>query len=284
MVKEKKEEKNLEIILVDDNDDFCSLITEHLNNQANMQVTATASNGEEGVELIKEYEPDILLLDIIMPQLDGVGVMEKINNLETKDMKIIILTAFGQEELTHQLVELGADYYLMKPFSLNTLVKRINQVINQDKNAEKETEKLIISREEKENYNVKNNEKQKTKDKQDNDLSVQITRVLHKLGVPAHIKGYLYLRKSIELVIKNIELMGAVTKELYPQVADEFNTTPNRVERAIRHAIEVTWKRGNISALNEYFGATVSPESGKATNSQFIAKIADKFRVEMNIT
>ncbi|MFW5985295.1 MAG: sporulation transcription factor Spo0A [Halanaerobiaceae bacterium] len=275
-------EKELKLILIDDNENFCHLISEHLAKQENMEVIATANNGEQGIELIREKEPDLLLLDIIMPELDGLGVMEKINeyNLD-EDMYVIILTAFGQKDMTHQLVELGADYYIMKPFGLNMLTKRIEQVVYHKENEELEAKKenILAEREHNDNYEV-----QKKDSRQEKDLNAQITEVLHKLGVPVHIKGYLYLRKSIELVIKNVELIGAVTKKLYPRVAEEFNTTPNRVERAIRHAIEVTWKRGDISVLNEYFGATVSPNSGKATNSQFIAKIADKFRIEMNIT
>ena len=280
-------EKELKIILVDDNRNFQRLISEHLKKQEKMEVIATADNGEEALKLIKEQQPDLLLLDIIMPQLDGVGVMEELNDLGlTSEMKIIILTAFGQEDLTHQLVELGADYYIMKPFGLNSLVKRIEQLFQQKENDNNNSHQHIITANNKNQFQVreqKNNQQEKQQEKEE-DLNVKITKVLHKLGVPAHIKGYLYLRKSIELVIKDIDLIGAVTKKLYPRVAEEYNTTPNRVERAIRHAIEVTWKRGNISALNEYFGATVSPSSGKATNSQFIAKIADKFRVEMHIT
>ncbi len=267
----------LKIVLIDDNKDFCNLIAEYLEKQENLSIIGEAHNGEEGLKLIKEKKPDLILLDIIMPKLDGVGVMEEINQLDMKkNMKIMILTAFGQEELTKRMVSLGADYYIMKPFDLNTLLERIKQVTTEsppdiENNA---AQKKII-----ENINNSNSRKKETLEKVD--LNVQITKLLHKLGVPAHIKGYLYLRKAIELVIKDIELIGAVTKKLYPKVAESYNTTPNRVERAIRHAIEVTWKRGNISVLNEYFGATVSPNSGKATNSQFIAKIADKFRIEL---
>ncbi|MFW6389643.1 MAG: sporulation transcription factor Spo0A, partial [Halanaerobiales bacterium] len=197
--------------------------------------------------------------------LDGIGVMEEMNKTNfTNDIKTIILTAFGQEDVTKRVVELGANYYIMKPFDLDKLVERINQLMTSPSSSSS-------------GYVISGN----SSGKKDVDLNVRITEVMHHLGVPAHIKGYIYLREAIELVIKDIEYLGAVTKELYPSVAEKFNTTPSRVERAIRHAIEVSWDRGNIKALNKYFGNTVSANSGKPTNSQFIAKIADKLRLEM---
>lgn len=273
---------DVKILLIEDNRDFCKLIAEYLGKQEKMSIVGCAHDGEQGIKLLKEKKPDLVLLDIIMPRLDGIGVLEEINRSGLgKNMKTIVLTAFGQEHLTHRVMELGANYYIMKPFDLNTLYNRIKQIMYEY--TDKQTDSNNNS------FNKINEETKTASYLKQNDspseekLNVRITRVLHELGVPAHIKGYLYLRKSIELVVDNIELLGAVTKSLYPLVAEKYNTTPNRVERAIRHAIEVTWKRGNIKALNEYFGSTVSPNSGKATNSQFIAKIADKFRMEMKI-
>ena len=267
-------ENTLKIVMVDDNKDFCNLIKEYLNKKDDMEVVGVGHDGIEGLELIKENDPDLLILDLIMPELDGIGVIEEIKEEEIEqNFKIIILTAFGQEELTHKVVELGAHYYIMKPFDLSKLVKRIQQLTELDEEITGEIKKGPIT-----NKVESNTARKPVKNK---NLKLRITELLHELGVPAHIKGYLYLRESIELVTKNIDLLGSVTKKLYPKVAEKFNTTPNRVERAIRHAIEVTWNRGNISALNEYFGTTVSPNSGKATNSQFIAKIADKFRMEI---
>jgi len=203
-----------------------------------------------------------------MPHLDGIGVMEEMNKLNLgEEVKTIILTAFGQEEVTKKVVELGANYYIMKPFDLDKLVDRINQLMTPVSGS---SNGYAFSAGNSGNKGV--------------DLNVRITEIMHKLGVPAHIKGYLYLREAIDLVIKDVELLGAVTKELYPTVAENFNTTPSRVERAIRHAIEVAWDRGNINALNSYFGSTVSSSSGKPTNSQFIAKIADKLRLEMMVS
>jgi two-component system response regulator (stage 0 sporulation protein A) len=258
-------EGNVRIVLVDDNKEFCQLLEEYLNEQENFEVVGVAYNGVDGLKLLKEKEPDILVLDLIMPHLDGIGVMEEMNRSNFNDIKTIILTAFGQEEVTKRVVELGANYYIMKPFDLDKLVDRINQLMSPP--AGSSNGYVISSSNQPSKKNV--------------DLDVRITEVMHHLGVPAHIKGYIYLREAIELVIKDIEYLGAVTKELYPTVAEKFHTTPSRVERAIRHAIEVSWDRGNISALNKYFGATVSANSGKPTNSQFIAKIADKLRLEM---
>lgn len=258
-------EDRVRVVLVDDNREFCQLLEEYLNEQENISVVGVGYNGVEGLKLVKEKEPDILVLDLIMPHLDGIGVMEELNRLDlSSKVKTIILTAFGQEEVTKRVVELGANYYIMKPFDLDKLAERIRQMMKPPKGS---SNGYVIS---------------STKvSRKEVDLDVRITEVMHQLGVPAHIKGYIYLREAIELVIKDIEYLGAVTKELYPSVAAKYNTTPSRVERAIRHAIEVSWDRGNINALNKYFGSTVSANSGKPTNSQFIAKIADKLRLEM---
>lgn len=258
-------EDRVRVVLVDDNREFCQLLEEYLNEQENISVVGVGYNGVEGLKLVKEKEPDILVLDLIMPHLDGIGVMEELNRLDlSSKVKTIILTAFGQEEVTKRVVELGANYYIMKPFDLDKLVERIRQMMKPPKGSSN-------------GYAISSTKVSR----KEVDLDVRITEVMHQLGVPAHIKGYIYLREAIELVIKDIEYLGAVTKELYPSVAAKYNTTPSRVERAIRHAIEVSWDRGNINALNKYFGSTVSANSGKPTNSQFIAKIADKLRLEM---
>ncbi len=258
-------EDSVRVVLVDDNREFCQLLEEYLNEQENILVVGVGYNGVEGLKLVKEKEPDILVLDLIMPHLDGIGVMEELNRLDlSSKVKTIILTAFGQEEVTKRVVELGANYYIMKPFDLDKLAERIRQMMKPPKGSSN-------------GYAISSTKVSR----KEVDLDVRITEVMHQLGVPAHIKGYIYLREAIELVIKDIEYLGAVTKELYPSVAAKYNTTPSRVERAIRHAIEVSWDRGNINALNKYFGSTVSANSGKPTNSQFIAKIADKLRLEM---
>ena len=250
----------VDILLVDDNREFCNLLKDYIENVEEFRIVDLAHNGNEGLEKVKELEPDVLILDLIMPHLDGIGVMEEMKKLSfSKNIRTIVLTAFGQEDITKRVVELGADYYIMKPFDLEKLVDRIKQMTN---NKLDDVEDVIMKGEKTEN------------------IEVSITQVLHKLGVPAHIKGYLYLREAIQSVVKNVDLLGAITKELYPEVADTFNTTPSRVERAIRHAIEVAWERGNEKELKKYFENTLSNNS-KPTNSQFIARIADELRLKI---
>ncbi len=259
--------KNIDIIIVDDNKEFCQLLSEYFSLQDDVNVLGIAYDGQQGLELIHNTDADILILDLIMPYLDGIGVMEEMNQRGlNKDMKTIILTAFGQEEITQRLVELGASYYIMKPFDLDKLLERIKQMINppavRGNKILADSNDLLFS---------KNNV----------DLNVKITEVMHNLGIPAHIKGYLYIREAVELVIKDIEFLGAITKKLYPAVAEKFDSKPSRVERAIRHAIEVVWARGNTDVLNEYFASTVGENGNKPTNSQFIARIADKLKLEI---
>jgi two-component system response regulator (stage 0 sporulation protein A) len=256
-------QEEIKIVLVDDNKEFCELVKEYLDQQENMRVVGVAYNGLEGLEQIKEHQPDVVILDIIMPHLDGIGVLEELNRQNAvQNQKIIMLTAFGHEEVTQRVVELGANYYIMKPFDLEKLVDRIQQLMTPNQQATTCFSGVALAPRKK-------------------DISIRITEIMHQIGVPAHIKGYLYLREAIEMVTKEIELLGAITKELYPMVAKKFNTTPSRVERAIRHAIEVSWERGNTKAINNIFGHSVTTESGKPTNSQFIAKIADKLRMEL---
>ncbi|AGB40542.1 sporulation transcription factor Spo0A [Halobacteroides halobius DSM 5150] len=258
-----KDESKIKVFLADDNNDFCNLLQEYLTQQDEFEVVGIANDGTEVLEEIDDIELDVLVLDIIMPHLDGVGVLEELHNKDLiNQFKIIMLTAFGQENLTQRVVNLGADYYILKPFDLDKLCKRIKQVTNPVSNSD---------------YVVKG---QEPKRKSFN-LEERITEIMHQIGVPAHIKGYLYLRKAIEMVINKVELLGAVTKKLYPTVAEEFDTTASRVERAIRHAIEVSWKNGNTRVINKIFGHSITSSSGKPTNSQFIAKIADKIRIEL---
>ena len=233
-------EKKHEVVIVDDNKEFCKLLKENLEEE-NFNVVNMAHNGKGGLKILKDKIPDILILDLIMPELDGIGVIEEIKkNNKFDEMKIVVLTAFGQEEFTKKVVSLGADYYIMKPFDLDKLNERLKQLMNPPSLSNK-------------NKNIATKEKNNKID-----LDIEITEVLHHLGVPANIKGYIYLREAIQLIIKDVELLGSITKKVYPDVAKKFHTTPSRVERAIRHAIEVTWDRGNIEALNNYFGNTVS--------------------------
>lgn len=247
-------------MIADDNKEFCDLVLEYIDKESDFRVDGVAYNGEKIIELLEEKVPDVLILDIIMPHLDGIGVLEKLAEMDLpRRPKIIILTAFGHENITQRAVSLGADYYILKPFSLEILINRIRQLVGNGQFVQVAPPQRARS------------------------LDVETTNIIHQLGVPAHIKGYLYLREAILMVVEDIELLGAVTKELYPLIGEKYNTTASRVERAIRHAIEVAWGRGNVEEINNLFGYTIDLERGKPTNSEFIAMIADKLRMELRV-
>jgi two-component system response regulator (stage 0 sporulation protein A) len=257
----------LKILVADDNREFNDLLSEYLSKEEDMEVAGNAYNGKEVLEIIKEKQPDIVLLDIIMPHLDGIGVLEELNKMELPSKpKVIMLTAFGHENITQKAVELGASYYILKPFNLEILAERIRQLGK----AQPQEQKSSSS------YGVKNIPTKKEKD----DFIEEITQIIHEIGIPAHIKGYLYLRDAISMVAEEIELLGSVTKVLYPRIAHKYETTPSRVERAIRHAIEVAWARNNIETIKKFFGYTINTEKGKPTNSEFIALVADRIRLK----
>lgn len=235
-----------------------------------MQIIGTAYNGQECLNLIEEKEPDVLILDIIMPHLDGIAVLERIGQMKlNKKPNIIMLTAFGQEDVTKKAVDLGAAYFVLKPFDMDILISNIREVSGQKLSFNQQSQApTFTSRKEGSGFN----------------LDASITNVIHEIGVPAHIKGYMYLREAITMVYNDIELLGSITKVLYPDIAKKFNTTASRVERAIRHAIEVAWSRGNIDSISSLFGYTVSHSKAKPTNSEFIAMVADKLRIEHKVS
>jgi len=253
--------KAIKLLIADDNREFCELLKDFFSKQDDLELCAIAYNGLEAIDIIKEHKPDIVILDIIMPHLDGIGVLEKLaSGIVAKRPKVIMLTAFGQESVTQRAVELGADYYVLKPFDFSVLATRVRQLssgitVNQYISVAK----------------PKN-------------LDVAVTNIIHEMGVPAHIKGYHYLRDAILMVINEVNLLGAVTKELYPKIAEKYHTTPSRVERAIRHAIELAWDRGNVEMMTKYFGYTINLDRGKPTNSEFIAMVADKLRIEAKVS
>jgi len=249
--------KEIKILIADDNREFCELLKEFISQEEDLKLIGVANNGVEALDIIKAEQPDIVVLDIIMPHLDGIGVLEKLNSNEiSQKPKVIMLTAFGQESITQRAVELGADYYILKPFDFTVLATRIRQLADGTTSIPQYAPVV------------------KTKN-----LDVAVTNVIHEMGVPAHIKGYQYLRDAILAVIDEVGLLGAVTKELYPMIAQKYTTTPSRVERAIRHAIELAWDRGNIEMMNRFFGYTINLERGKPTNSEFIAMVADRLRI-----
>ncbi|WP_128896708.1 sporulation transcription factor Spo0A [Longirhabdus pacifica] len=262
--------ENIQVLLADDNREFTSLLTEYITDQQGMEVIGVAYNGDEVLTHVEEGRiPDVLILDIIMPHLDGLGVLEKLREMNlSKQPKIIMLTAFGQENITQKAVQLGASYYILKPFDMEVLINRVRQLVSQGNEPVSQVTGV---------KNVIPMLKGKN-------LDANITSIIHEIGVPAHIKGYQYLRDAITMVYNNIEILGAITKTLYPAIAEKYKTTASRVERAIRHAIEVAWTRGNIDSISHLFGYTVNISKSKPTNSEFIAMVADKLRIEHKVS
>ena len=255
----------IKVCVVDDNRDLVSLLEEYISAKEDMEVIGVAHNGQDCLSLLESIEPDILILDIIMPHLDGLAVLEKLRDQRRNKMpSVIMLTAFGQEDVTKKAVDLGASYFILKPFDMENLAGHIRQVSGRESMLKKSS-----------HFNYRSPVEQKPKN-----LDASITSIIHEIGVPAHIKGYLYLREAISMVYNDIELLGSITKVLYPDIAKKYNTTASRVERAIRHAIEVAWSRGNIESISTLFGYTVSMTKAKPTNSEFIAMVADKLRLE----
>ncbi len=256
----------LRIVVADDNPEFNDLLSNFLNDEPDLEVVGSAYDGNEALSLLEEHEPDVLLLDIIMPYLDGIGVLEQLPFLPLEKMPcVIMLTAFGHESITRRAVDLGASYYILKPFDMDTLAERIRQI-----NGAPLTVNRSAPRESVHNSNHR---------RQSGPPEEEITEMLYEIGIPAHIKGHLYLREAILSVVEEIELLGAITKVLYPQIAEKFQTTPSRVERAIRHAIEVAWERTNVDVIKKFFGYTISSQRGRPTNSEFIAMVADRVRL-----
>jgi two-component system, response regulator, stage 0 sporulation protein A len=269
------EEQKISVLIADDNKEFCSILNDYLLNQRDIIVTGIAKDGLEALKLIEERKPDLVVLDIIMPHLDGLGVLERLNTMNINPMpRIIVLSAVGQDKITQRAITLGADYYVVKPFDMDVFTKRIRQMFNNTISSD-ETKKTISLVDTSEVRISKNNP---------NDLEAEITNIIHEIGVPAHIKGYMYLREAITMVVNDMELLSAVTKELYPSIAKKYNTTASRVERAIRHAIEVAWSRGQVETINKIFGYTIHNDKGKPTNSEFIAMVADKLRLKNKVS
>jgi two-component system response regulator (stage 0 sporulation protein A) len=270
------EESRISVLIADDNKEFCNILNDYLLSQRDIMVTGIAKDGIEALKLIKERKPDLVVLDIIMPHLDGLGVLERLGSMDLDPIpKIIVLSAVGQDKITQRAITLGADYYVVKPFDMDVFTKRIRQMFNNTISSDN-TRKSIPY--------VDENEPRKSSRSGPMDLEAEITSIIHEIGVPAHIKGYMYLREAITMVVNDIELLSAVTKELYPSIAKKFNTTASRVERAIRHAIEVAWGRGQVETINKIFGYTIHNAKGKPTNSEFIAMVADKLRLQNRVS
>lgn len=273
--------QRIDVLLADDNREFTNLLSEYFASQSDMNVCGVAYNGEEVLRHLENARklPDVLVLDIIMPHLDGLGVLEKLREMNLNPMpKVIMLTAFGQENITQRAVQLGASYYMLKPFDMDMLSTRIRQLVGVPTTTSSTTTSSTFS------SSVTTSRANVVPIGKHKNLDANITSIIHEIGVPAHIKGYQYLREAITMVYNNIEILGAITKTLYPSIAEKFRTTPSRVERAIRHAIEVAWTRGNIDSISNLFGYTINISKSKPTNSEFIAMVADKLRIEHKVS
>lgn len=256
------------VVVADDNERMVQLLDAMIQGDAQLQLVGTAGNGEEAYAMIRKTEPDIVLLDLIMPRMDGLGVLEKLKKEGgmKKQPTIIVISAIGEEGIADDAFRLGASYYMMKPFNTEALLERMHDA--QEYSAKKPTpgkKAGIAARPER--Y-------------EEHNLETDVTSMIHEIGVPAHIKGYQYLRDAIMMSVKDMDMLNSITKILYPTIAKNHQTTPSRVERAIRHAIEVAWSRGKMDTIDELFGYTVSTGKGKPTNSEFIALISDKIRLE----
>lgn len=257
----------LNIAIADDNERMLQLLDQIVSSDEELQVVGKAGNGEDLIEIIKEKEPDVVLLDIIMPKLDGLTVMDRVNHApELKTPAFIVISAVSQEKMTEDAFELGAEYYILKPFDNDTVVNRIKRVRTRQQHSYSKAKK--------------GNAYESQKAYMERNLETDVTNIIHEVGVPAHIKGYQYLRDAIIMSVNDMEMLNSITKILYPTIAKRHQTTPSRVERAIRHAIEVAWSRGKMDTIDELFGYTVNNGKGKPTNSEFIALIADKIRLE----
>lgn len=258
----------IKLAIADDNKDFCDMLTDCIGSEKDINIIWKANNGREVIECLEKECPDVLILDNIMPYIDGFEVLERIQEMDfPKAPKVIMLTAMGHETLTKRAISLGADYYIVKPFDMNILLKRIYNLAGRGS--------LVRPADRDGRRNVSDDASLSA-----SSLEMDVTNLIHEIGVPAHIKGYQYLRMAITLCVQNMDLISAVTKELYPMIAKEYDTTASRVERAIRHAIEVAWTRGKLDTINDLFGYTIHNSKGKPTNSECIALLSDKIRLE----
>ena len=256
--------EHLRVAIADDNQKILDVLDEIISTDKELDLVGKAKNGEEMCQIIKDRKPDVVLLDLIMPKMDGLTVMEKVGQDRTihKRPYFIVITAVGQEKITEDAFNKGANYYIMKPFNNQMLLERIKSVRNMARSSDRKCEDGHAETVSGEN------------------LETRVTNMLHEIGIPAHIKGYHYLRDAIIMAVNDMDVLNAITKILYPTVAKKYQTTSSRVERAIRHAIEVAWSRGKLDTLDELFGYTVSTGKGKPTNSEFIALIADTIQLE----
>ncbi len=244
------------ILLADAGEDYRRVLAETLSQEADIQLMGQTGDGQELLQMVEQYKPDLIVMDVILSQMDGVEVLQTLNEMAPEERpKVLVISALARGTMAELAVRYGADHYMTKPCRGEVVCERIRQLTGLDREGGQDGERQYS-------------------------MESRVTAIIHEIGVPAHIKGYHYLREAILYCIDNMEAINAVTKILYPEVAKRYNTTPSRVERAVRHAIEVAWDRGDLETLQKYFGYTVSNVKGKPTNSEFIAMISDKLRLQ----
>lgn len=248
---------NINILMIDDNINLVKMVQEYFKKNDEIKISYEAHDGEEGINVLVNNMDniDLIILDLIMPNKDGIYVLSEMKKRGI-DKKVIVVTSYNAQEVIREVSEYGACYYILKPFDLSVLEKRIKEVISK-----KDSDEI---------------------DFYASNLQVSITKMLHELGIPSHIKGYGYIREAVCIIFENPDVIGGITKELYPSLAEKFNTTVSRVERAIRHAVEVSWNRGNLDFMEELFGFSVDIDRAKPTNSEFIVTVADKLRLDFH--
>lgn len=256
-------EEKTKILIVDDNPDVRTQLSGMLAGMEEVKLVGAAANGMTAIDMINRFKPDIVLLDIIMPQLDGFGVIEYLNEHDCMP-NVIVISALSQENFIMRALEMGVKYYIAKPFECDNIKNRIRDLIAMSKG-------MIPAR----THTLTPASGAETRS-----IDEKISSVFITIGIPAHIKGYHFLREAIKMVVENPDIINRITKDLYPGIAKHFNTSPSKVERAIRHAIEVAWTRGRIDNINQVFGFNVYNKNDKPTNGEFIALIADKLIIE----
>lgn len=250
-------DNRIRILIADSNEEFCGHLKRVLEQSMQCDAVDVATDGVRAVELLEEKQPDVLVLDLMLSKQDGISVLKKAAGLEKRPMSLV-LTGFMTEYVGAMAASLGVQYFMTKPCEFSAVAARVQELVSTDFKS-----KAAAPR------------------KQEVNIEAMVTTIIHEIGVPAHIKGYQYLREAIMIAVEDMDVINAITKVLYPQVAKAFSTTPSRVERAIRHAIEVAWDRGDLETLQRFFGYTVSNTKGKPTNSEFIALIADRLQLQL---
>ena len=257
--------ETIRVVVADDNVQLCEMVAQFLEQQSGIEIVGKAADGLEAVDMLVRHEPDVLICDMIMPRMDGYAVLEKLPSLKLSHQPgVIALTALGRDDFIARAVNLGVGYYMVKPFDFSILVQRVYEMVGDAARAGEMTARICAD----------------VAASDENSMEERIANLFLTVGIPAHIKGYQYLREAVKMVIDNPDLMGRITKELYPGIAHRFSTTSSKVERAIRHAIEVAWNRGRIEALDEAFGKNVCSLDDKPTNGEFIALVSDRLRIK----